>query len=469
MSLEISFREKSTYAVKVLHAVDCAAVVAFLWLLTKAYRLPWEEPYTHLCIVTCILCLFVFHSFQLYRSWRGHGLHNELLIICKAWGTVVGLLLFLAFILKVSYAFSRFVILHWFIFTPLLLMILHMAVRITLRTFRSKGVDQRNAVIIGAGELGMRVAEHIENTPWAGITVAGFFDDRKDNGDPTLGEKTILGKIPDLPDYLRNNLVDYVYIALPMRAEEKIFSILTNCRTLGAEVYLVPDLYLFGLFNAQLQSLGDLLLLNFNPYNRWKRYFDVAFALAAIVFTLPLTLLIAACVKLGDGGPIFYGHQRITSTGKVFKCLKFRTMRVDAEQKLKEILEGDPEARAEWKRTFKLKNDPRVTPVGRFLRSTSLDELPQFLNVLKGEMSVVGARPIVYEELDNYYKENAGLYCSTKPGMTGLWQVGKRSDTTDYAERVKLDRYYVLNNTFWLDLKIIVKTLRAMIDRRGAY
>lgn len=469
MSLVINLREKSTYLVRILHALDCVAVVSFLWLLMKCYGLAWEDCYTYLSVVSCIMSLFIFPSFQLYRSWRGHGLQNEFILIFKAWGTVVGLLLFFSFVLKVSYYFSRFVILHWFVLTPVIIFCLHMLVRMLLRVLRSMGGDARNAVIIGAGELGMRVAEHIENTPWAGIRIAGFFDDRKENTDPSLQGRTILGKIHELPDYLRKNLIDYVYIALPMRAEEKIFSILTHCRTLGAEVYLVPDLYLFSLFNAQLQSLGDLLLLNFNPYNTWKRSFDIVFSLAALLLTLPIGLLIALVVKLEDGGPVFYGHPRITSTGKVFKCLKFRTMHIHADRKLTEILRNDPDARAEWERTFKLKNDPRITRVGRFLRSTSLDELPQFFNVLKGEMSVVGARPIVYEELDNYYKENAGLYCSTKPGMTGPWQVGKRSETADYSERVQLDRWYVLNSSFWLDLKIIFKTLRTMISGRGAY
>jgi len=142
---------------------------------------------------------------------------------------------------------------------------------------------------------------------------------------------------------------------------------------------------------------------------------------------------------------------------------------VDADKRLSELLASDASLRKEWQRSFKLKNDPRVTKVGRFLRKTSLDELPQFINVLKGEMSVVGARPIVTKELYDYYKEAGNLYCSANPGITGLWQIGKRSDTEDYAERVKLDQWYVLNNTFWLDMKIIMKTAWCMIKGKGAY
>ena len=174
-------------------------------------------------------------------------------------------------------------------------------------------------------------------------------------------------------------------------------------------------------------------------------------------------------IKLSDWGPVFYGHRRITVFGKEFRCLKFRTMRVDADQKLAEILENDPEACREWVQTFKLKKDPRVTWLGRILRKTSLDELPQFINVLCGEMSVVGARPIVQKEFCDYYKENGGIYCSIKPGITGPWQIGQRSDTEDYQERVALDTWYALNRNIWLDIKIIAQTVVKVLSGSGAY
>ena len=173
----------------------------------------------------------------------------------------------------------------------------------------------------------------------------------------------------------------------------------------GARIYFVPDLYAFHSFNTRVQRFEDFLLLNFNPDSFQKRIFDVCFSLEALLITLPITLVIALLVKLQNGGPAFYGHPRVTVAGKRFRCLKFRTMHKDADKRLKEILEKDAVARAEWDRYFKLKNDPRVTWIGRFLRKSSLDELPQFINVLRGEMSVVRARPIVDRELQGYYKE----------------------------------------------------------------
>jgi undecaprenyl-phosphate galactose phosphotransferase len=201
----------------------------------------------------------------------------------------------------------------------------------------------------------------------------------------------------------------------------------------------------------------------------WKRPFDVVFSLFAILITLPIMIPIAIIIKLTDRGSIFFGHNRVGYRGRLFKVLKFRSMYPDAEERLKKILEEDPEAREEWNRTFKLKNDPRVTPIGKILRRTSLDELPQFFNVLKGDMSVVGPRPVVEEELKKYYKDKAKYYLSVKPGVTGYWQVEGRSDVDNYEERVDMDVWYVQNQSFLLDLKIILKTIWVMFTGKGAY
>lgn len=208
-------------------------------------------------------------------------------------------------------------------------------------------------------------------------------------------------------------------------------------------------------------------IVNFFP--RWKRVFDIIFSLLFICVTFPLWLLISFLIKLEDKGPAFFKQSRIGENGKSFEFLKFRSMYVDADKKLKEILERDSTLRKEWERICKLKNDPRITRVGRFLRKSSLDELPNFINVLMGQMSVVGARPIVLEELKKHRKDSILHYCAMKPGITGLWQVGKRSDIESYEERVKLDEWYVSNVSLWLDLKIIFKTMVKMFLGRGAY
>lgn len=198
----------------------------------------------------------------------------------------------------------------------------------------------------------------------------------------------------------------------------------------------------------------------------FKRVLDVLGALAIGSVFSPLIFLIVVRMRL-EGGPILFRHRRIGQGGKTFECLKFRTMVPNADQALRELLQKDPEAQAEWLRDHKLRNDPRVTPLGRFLRKTSLDELPQLLNVLRGEMSLVGPRPIVKEEMLRYGRY-LRTYLAAKPGITGLWQVTGRNDT-DYRRRVVLDTYYVRRQTLMMDLRILLTTVKVVLWGRGAY
>lgn len=198
-----------------------------------------------------------------------------------------------------------------------------------------------------------------------------------------------------------------------------------------------------------------------------KRSFDMASAALALLIFSPIFLLIAALVKFSDPGPIFYGHRRVGHNGRYFHCLKFRTMAMNGDEMLRQYLAANPEAAEEWRATRKLKNDPRVTAVGAVLRKLSLDELPQLLNIIRGEMSVVGPRPVVDEEL-SYYESDAAYYLSTRPGLTGLWQISGRNDVS-YKTRVAFDTQYVQNWSMRQDVFIIVKTIPAVCLSRGSY
>lgn len=199
-----------------------------------------------------------------------------------------------------------------------------------------------------------------------------------------------------------------------------------------------------------------------------KTLFDFTLTAVGTVAISPLLAYIAYRIKKEDPGPIFFAHTRIGKDGKPFPCYKFRSMVVNSKEMLEKHLAENPEARAEWEREFKLKNDPRVTPIGQVLRKSSLDELPQIFNVLKGEMSLVGPRPVVQEELDKYYGEAVKEYCSVKPGITGLWQVSGRSDV-DYPERVAMDVEYVRTRNLWKDIVILYKTFDVVLNKKGAY
>ncbi|GAA0584683.1 sugar transferase [Craurococcus roseus] len=200
-----------------------------------------------------------------------------------------------------------------------------------------------------------------------------------------------------------------------------------------------------------------------------KRAMDIALSAAMLLVLLPVFLAISAIVA-ADGGPAFYSHKRVGRGGRTFGCLKFRSMRTDADRLLAELLARDPSARAEWEATRKLRRDPRVTPIGRLLRATSLDELPQLLNVLRGDMSLVGPRPVVQEELDQHYAPAAATadYLSVRPGVTGPWQVSGRSDV-DYRQRVALDSQYARNPSLRKDIMLLALTVIVVLRCRGAY
>jgi Undecaprenyl-phosphate galactose phosphotransferase WbaP len=198
-----------------------------------------------------------------------------------------------------------------------------------------------------------------------------------------------------------------------------------------------------------------------------KRALDILGAGALLLLTAPVFVLLALLIR-ADGGPAFYAHERVGRGGRRFGCLKFRSMVIDSQARLATLLEADPQARAEWEATRKLRDDPRVTRTGRLLRATSLDELPQLINVLRGEMSLVGPRPVIAAELAAHYGAAAEHYLSVRPGITGLWQISGRSETS-YDTRVALDTQYATNLSVWTDLRILLQTPAVVLSRRGAY
>lgn len=225
----------------------------------------------------------------------------------------------------------------------------------------------------------------------------------------------------------------------------------------------------FGSHSIVIDSIGGLEMMNQRRMKalRWeKRVLDLSLALFAAVLSLPLFIVIPALIKLTSRGPVFYGHKRLGKRGRPFKCWKFRTMYADADARLATILAADPVLAAEYKENVKLKSDPRITPLGKFLRKTSLDELPQLFNIFRGEMALVGPRPIVEREIP-YYGQDYDVFSRIRPGITGLWQCSGRSNT-DYSRRVALDIYYALNWSPWMDFWICYRTVFSIILMRGA-
>ncbi|MFO7962795.1 MAG: sugar transferase [Desulfobacterales bacterium] len=460
--------------------LDVLILLFITWLLHFIYQ-P-TELFRMLGIYGSILLALVFHFAKVYRSWRGTKIVFQIQHLLLSWFLVIIFFNSLVLVLCTPDQFEAlwpFTLLKttvfqiWSLSIVLGLISFRVISRPLLMYFRKKGFNQRKAVIVGTGKSGFLIAKHLFENRWMGIYPVGFFDDSLPKhhriripGDVSLEVK---GSVSECADFTLVNDVDMVFIALPMRAEKKINRLIWRLGIRGVEVYLTPDLFTIGIQKAKIHQFCDIPLLDLNLFPAWKRFFDIIFSSLVIAATFPLWLAITIFIKLEDGGPIFFKHTRIMENGKTFGCLKFRTMHVDADKRLNVLLMENDSLRKEWEETFKLKNDPRVTIVGKILRKTSMDELPQFLNVLAGEMSVVGARPIVLEELNKYYKEIAVTYCAMKPGITGPWQTGKRNDTQDYTERVELDRSYVLNCSLWMDLKIILLTIWRVVRPRGAY
>jgi exopolysaccharide production protein ExoY len=286
-------------------------------------------------------------------------------------------------------------------------------------------------------------------------------------------EFPIVADLNRLPEVAAETNAEAAVMAVPEACEARLRA-LAMCQRLFPTVVMTTPLHNVATADVELHTVGSQLVLelrhnHIDIVNRAiKRAFDLVFSLTVLLLLSPVYLLIAVLIKLDSNGPVLYGHPRIGRNGKVFECLKFRTMRKDADSLLADILHDDPAAASEFAATHKLKNDPRVTRLGGFLRRSSLDELPQFLNVVTAHMSVVGPRPIVAEELVRY-GDWAGNLLAVRPGVTGYWQVSGRNDTT-YDERVALDMHYLRNWSLSEDIRIVFKTVRAVVDRtNGAY
>ncbi|HXX80881.1 MAG TPA: undecaprenyl-phosphate galactose phosphotransferase WbaP [Thermodesulfovibrionales bacterium] len=337
------------------------------------------------------------------------------------------------------------------------------------------GVWKERVLILGAGNAGRLTMEGLERERHMGYEVVGFLDDDEQKKGKVFKGKKVFGGIKHFPKFIKELNISTIIIAMPSLSPERLSTLTANVQNLSANTMVIPDLKGIALLNTELLHLfyEELFLMNIRnnlksaPNRLVKRMFDMLLSTAMMPLLLPLIGIIGAVIRWETPGPAIYAHDRIGKNGKTFRCYKFRTMQKDAEERLKEILEKDEEIRNEWEKTWKLKEDPRITKIGRFLRKTSLDELPQIFNVMRGEMSLVGPRPYLLREQEAV-ESQLQIICSIKPGITGLWQVSGRSNT-DYGYRLKLDAWYVVNWSLWFDIAILFKTIRVVTKREGAY
>ena len=354
--------------------------------------------------------------------------------------------------------------LWWALVWPLAMLCVPLGRGLARSLMRRAGVWQRPTLIVGNGPNAHEAVAALNSEPALGFAVVELVDATQ--ASKAMSEKLRQwAKVPGAQFVLalehgQNDLREDLLRSLVHWKAEDV-SVVPAMR--GVPLFGTDMSYFFSHEVAMLKLRNNL---RYWPARLLKRVFDLFAALVLLVLgALPL-LYIALRIRR-DGGPAIFAHQRVGQSGKVFPCFKFRTMQVDAEERLRELLANDPAARAEWEREFKLRNDPRITPIGHFLRRTSLDELPQLFNVIRGEMSLVGPRPVIRAELSRY-GDDVDYFLMVRPGMTGLWQVSGRNDT-GYDTRVYLDTWYVKNWSLWYDIAILFKTIRVVLNREGAY
>ena len=415
-----------------------------------------------LLIIILLVCGVVFNMSGLYRPKRLASLPEEIFDLIKAMTISILVFISLTYFFK-EYRYSRLTILCFWIFSILLIGLSRAYARHALRSLRRKGFNLRYVLIVGEEGLGQKLVQSLHAHPELGLKASGFLSDSREKVGQVIEGVKVIGTDEDLHEILKRGGIDQVFIALPFHLHEKIRVILSSLRNELVNIKVVSDLYDFVTLSGGVDELDGLPIINIQdtPLHGWgkiaKRAMDIFLSLVGlVVLSLPMAL-IALLIKLTSPGPILFRQERMGFDGEIFKMLKFRSMVVDAERETGSV--------------WAMPDDPRRTPIGKFLRRTSLDELPQIFNVLKGEMSLVGPRP-ERPELIEKFKDNIANYMlrhKIKAGMTGWAQVNGWRGNTSLEKRIEHDLYYIENWSISFDLRILFMTLWKGLISKHAY
>jgi len=387
-------------------------------------------------------------------------------------GTIVGGVTVSVAILIVAvfgfrpYAYSRLVFLYAWALIILLLVIARVVESILKAELRKRGIGLNRLLVVGAGTQGRLVMQNVVAQPDLGYHVVGFVDDQRTDD---IGRFKALGTLDDIPRLIYEPGIDEVIIALPSASHQRIAQIMTLCQREEVGFRIVPDFFELSLSRVDINDMNGIPLIGIRDVSiqGWnlmvKRAIDLVVSLMVLVASSPLIALIALAIKVDSPGPVLFVQVRVGRNGRHFQFYKFRSMKVGADEEVAALVDLN-EATGP---IFKIRNDPRLTRVGRLLRRLSLDELPQFYNILIGDMSLVGPRPPLPREVEKY-EDWHFKRLDISPGLTGLWQVSGRSELT-FDEMVLLDIWYIENWSIGLDLKILLRTIPAVLLARGAY
>ena len=448
----------------ILRIFDPVLTVATGFIAYRAYLGTFSPPDQYLLFlaVGALAVATIFPLFKLYEPQRGAGMADELRRLLYAWLLLAAITGAAMFATKMGDNYSRVWVAAWLIGGFVLTTAARVTIRLSLRALRTRGFNQRHVAIVGAGTLGRTVGMRLIGAPWTGFNVRSFYDDDTTKAGTTIADRPVLPIDERLRADVEANAIDQVWIALPLRAEGRIRGILTMLREHSVEIRFVPDIYSFHLLNHSMTDVGGLPVISLTEtpmsgINRIvKAIEDYALASVLLILASPFMLLIAIGIKLTSPGPVLYRQERVTWNGEKFQMLKFRTMPVDAEAASGPV----------WSRH----GERRATPLGAFLRRTSLDELPQFFNVLHGEMSLVGPRPERPEFVERFRQEIPGYMQKhlVKAGISGWAQVNDLRGDSDLSQRIQYDLYYIDNWSLWFDLRIMVLTLWHILTSHNA-
>jgi putative colanic acid biosynthesis UDP-glucose lipid carrier transferase len=447
------FREHQFAFSFLYRLVDLGILSAMLLLSTWICEIQFSYLHTTLGLSAILSFLYFSDLFGLYRSWRGNNYREIFLVLAGVvFGTFVVIAL-LGFLTKNTDILSRKMVFYWGGMFFAISAFWRYSLHLFLKELRKHGRNRRTFAIVGGTEAGVKLREYVNRHPELGMEFRGFFDDRRGHRLPC----SRAGSFDDAIDLAREGRIDQIYIALSLRAEERINEIIMKCGDTTCDVYMVPDLLTFNLINARVQNIGEQVSLSVfeSPYlgrfRPLKRTIDIVFSLGILTGIAIPMLVIAALIKITDpNGPIFFKQKRYGLSGKPIEVLKFRSMTTTDNGPVVQQATRD---------------DPRVTRLGRILRKHSLDELPQFINVLKGDMSIVGPRPHAVAHNEEYRKkvDYYMLRHKVKPGITGWAQINGwrgETDTLDKMQRrIDHDLEYIRRWSPWLDIKIIFLTI----------
>jgi exopolysaccharide biosynthesis polyprenyl glycosylphosphotransferase len=427
-------------------------------------------PYLPYAAIFALMIYGNFRALGLYRGdQRGRSLWDELYAVSSGVANSTIILFGLYFLFQ-PLVFSRLMALYIAIIATLLIGLTRIARRVIRSYLRSRGIGVQRTLVVGAGEVGLAVLRTMVSRSELGYLPVGYLDDNPERISQDLGRVKALGTTDFLLDAIRDEAVDTVVITLPWKQHEHILRLVQKSRNAGLEVRIVPDLFQLNMRQVQVENLDGIPLLGVNGdailqgHQRIaKRVLDLALIVLSSPLLLILFALVALAIRLESRGPVFYTQRRIGLNGKSFNMIKFRSMIPNADELREQLIKE----RGEDPRHPKLKDDPRVTRVGRFIRATSLDELPNLFNVLRGQMSLVGPRPPTPDEVALYEPWHRQRL-QTLPGLTGLWQINGRSDIP-FDEMCLMDIYYIENWSVALDAQILVMTLPRVLLRHGAY